>query len=73
MGVNSQLQPDPELEDGEAVAQAHVNAVAGACLAMGMRFAGTGDAQAKATLLDYVTTYLKHKMQAPDPFTGRVL
>lgn len=61
---------EPEQEDPEASAQAHINAVAGACLAMGMRFAGTADPAAKETLLRTVTTYLNHKMQAPDPNTG---
>ena len=69
-GVDKNLQPHPELEDGEAVAQAHVNAVAGACLAIGVRYAGTGSTQAKATLFEHVTAYLGHKMQAPDPFAG---
>ncbi len=68
--MDSNLQPDQDVEDGEAIAQAHVNAVAGACLAIGIRYAGTSDAQAKATLLEHVTTYLSHKMRAPDPFTG---
>lgn len=55
------------------MAQAHVNAVAGACLAVGIRYAGSGNAQAKATLLELVTTYLSYKMRAPDPFAGQDL
>lgn len=70
---NASETAEAEVEDPEAIAQAHVNAISGACLAMGIRFAGTGNNAATSTLLKYVEAYLKMKMQAPDPFTGRPL
>lgn len=64
-------QVEPQLEDPEAVAQAQVHAVSGACLAMGIRYAGTANPEARKTLLDHVSMYLKWKMRAPDPFAGK--
>ena len=57
-------------EDPEAVAQAHINAVTGACLAMGIRYAGTGDRQARAVLTRHALAFMEAKMKAPDPFSG---
>ena len=57
-------------EDPEAVAQAHINAVTGACLAMGIRYAGTGDRQARAVLTRHALAFMEAKMEAPDPFSG---
>lgn len=59
-------------EDPEAVAQAHVNAVTGACLSIGIRYAGTANRDACRTLTKYVEKFLKAKMQAPDPFSGEL-
>lgn len=60
-------------EDPEAVAQAHANTVTGACLSIGVRYAGTADPQAQATLTRYVEKFLRAKMDAPDPFSGSLL
>ena len=38
--------------DWEALALAHVNVLTGACMALGVRFAGTADAAAYETLTD---------------------
>jgi len=66
-GVRSEAQA----EDPEAIAQAHASAVTGACLAMGIRYAGSSSPDAKKTLVHYVDMFLKAKMAAPDPFSGR--
>jgi hypothetical protein len=65
------MRSEAQAEDPEAIAQAHASAVTGACLAMGIRFAGTSSPNAKKTLLHYVDSFLKEKMAAPDPFSGR--
>ncbi len=52
--------------DWEAVAQAHIHAVAGACLGMGIRFAGTGNAKAASVLRAHTIAFLEAKRTAPD-------
>ena len=59
--------------DAEALAQAHVHALTGACLAMGLRFAGTGDARAQVVLQSHAVSFLRAKSTAPDPATGAAL
>ncbi|GMH41655.1 hypothetical protein BSKO_09565 [Bryopsis sp. KO-2023] len=56
--------------DKEVIAQAHMNAVAGACLAMGLKYAGTADGSARATLHDFVLKFLKLKKEVPDSSAG---
>jgi anaphase-promoting complex subunit 1 len=56
--------------DVEALAQAHVNAVAGACLAMGIKYAGSANSGAQATLHEYAAYLLKAKNTAPDSSSG---
>ena len=55
--------PDGEI-DREALAQAHVNALAGACVAMGLRFAGTADPVAAASLRSLALRFLRMKSRA---------
>lgn len=56
--------------DTEAAAQAHINALAGACLALGIKFAGTGNVAARDLLHNYVLYFLSAKQIAPDPVSG---
>jgi anaphase-promoting complex subunit 1 len=51
--------------DGEALAAAHVNVRAGACLALGLRFAGTAHAGAVATLRRHAALFADLKRRAP--------
>ena len=64
------MRAETVAEDPEAIAQAHASAVTGACLAMGIRYAGSACPEARGTLLHYVNAFLKAKMAAPDPFSG---
>ncbi|PSC69420.1 anaphase-promoting complex subunit 1 isoform X2 isoform B [Micractinium conductrix] len=57
--------------DYEALAQAHTSVVAGACLAVGIRFAGSANAQAEALLRRYALYFLSAKQRAPEPGTGQ--
>ena len=66
----SQPASSSPLEDTEAVAQAHIYAVSGACLAMGIRYAGTGSDSAREVLHSYVMYFFNAKLQAPDPSQG---
>lgn len=65
-----ELDPFEPALDTEAAAQAHINALAGACLALGIKFAGTGDDRARALLHNYVLYFLSAKQRAPDPVSG---
>jgi len=56
--------------DVEAVAQAHCYALAGGCLAMGIRYAGTANLQAGEVLAGRCTYFLRHKTKAPDASAG---
>lgn len=51
-------EPLPEelasVVDRQTIRQAHANIVAGACLCLGLRFAGTADARARACVLKRV-------------------
>ena len=53
--------------------QAHCCCIAGACLAVGIRFAGSGNAGADALLRHYVRYFIKSKQAAPEPGTGVLL
>ena len=57
--------------DAEAAAQAHINALAGACLALGIKYAGTCHAAARDLLHNYVLYFLSAKQGAPDPVSGQ--
>lgn len=59
--------------DLEAIGQAHINAVAGACLSVGIKFAGSADAAAEKVLRHYVLYFLKAKQHAPDSASGEWL
>ena len=50
--------------DREAVAQSRVHALAGACVALGLRFAGTADADAAETLREMALRFLRLKSSA---------
>lgn len=56
--------------DLEAVGQAHISAVAGACLSIGIKYAGSADAAAEGVLRHYVLYFLKARLQAPDASSG---
>ncbi|KAG1677449.1 hypothetical protein FOA52_001904 [Chlamydomonas sp. UWO 241] len=53
-------------EDALSVTQAHIHATAGACLALGIKYAGTGDAAAHDTLRAVALRLLAAKKKAPD-------
>lgn len=59
--------------DLEAIGQAHISAVAGACLSIGIKFAGSANAAAEKVLRHYVLYFLKAKQQAPDSSAGKPL
>lgn len=46
--------------------QAHVKAMAGGCLALGLRYAGTHDSTAAATLRSQLQYFLACKKIVPD-------
>ena len=50
--------------DREALAQTHVHALAGACMALGLRFAGTADASARDALRSMLSRFLALKAAA---------
>lgn len=52
------------------IPQAHCHGVAGACLAIGLRNAGTADRQAMELLTSKCVYFLKHKAKAPDVSAG---
>lgn len=58
------------LLDHEALAAAHVAAVAGACMAIGFKHAGTGSAAAQALLSHYMLYLLEAKNAAADTLSG---
>lgn len=51
-------EPLPEelssVVDRQTIRQAHANIIAGGCLCLGLRYAGTADERAKATVLGRV-------------------
>ncbi|KAI5082088.1 hypothetical protein GOP47_0001831 [Adiantum capillus-veneris] len=57
--------------DMEALAHAHVNILAGACLSIGLRYAGTCSAEAQELLYQYTHYFLKEKRSAA-PVGGTV-
>jgi hypothetical protein len=57
-------------DGGYFAAQAHCNAVAGALLAIGMRFAGSANRSAQQLLHQYCLYFLKAKGKAPDVAAG---
>ncbi|KAK9828929.1 hypothetical protein WJX72_002853 [[Myrmecia] bisecta] len=56
--------------DTEALGQAHANAIAGACMAIGIKFAGSANAAAQEVLAHYVHYFLEAKQSAPDSAAG---
>ncbi len=50
--------------------QAHTACVAGVCLAVGIRFAGSANARAEALLRRYAQHLLAAKQRMPEPGTG---
>ncbi|CAM6126514.1 unnamed protein product [Calypogeia fissa] len=64
--VNSITQPEnseapPADADMEALAQAHVNILAGACLSIALRYAGTAKPEAEQLIRKYALYFLKEK------------
>lgn len=65
----SSKEGSPELPlnadaDLEALAQAHVNILAGACLSIGLRYAGTSSAEARQSLRHYALYFMNEKRAA---------
>ena len=56
--------------DREAIAQAHVHALAGACMSLGLRYAGTADATAAATLREMTLRFVRLKSRCKDGSHG---
>ena len=52
--------------DFEAVLQAHMNTLAGACMALGLKYAGSADQAAQETLAQACRRFLKLKQGAPE-------
>lgn len=59
--------------DLEALAQAHVSAVTGACLALGIRYAGSANPAARIVLTEKLRDMLVAKNAAPDSSGGEHL
>lgn len=59
--------------DLEALAQAHVNAITGACLALGIKYAGSASSGARTVLTDYLHYMLAAKKSAPDGSGGELV
>ncbi|KAJ0855851.1 putative anaphase-promoting complex subunit 1 [Helianthus annuus] len=57
-GLNSEMDDDSDDMDSEAIAKAYVNIVAGACISLGLRFAGTKDGSAHDLLYSYAVAFL---------------
>ena len=57
--------------DLDTLAQAHVFALAGGCLALGVRFAGSQDADLAAMLLGQLRYLLACKTLVPDGAAGK--
>lgn len=53
--------------DLQAVVQAHCFCIAGACLALGIRYAGTQDKAAASSLRKFVLYFLQSKKEASEP------
>lgn len=69
MFVSSKEDGSPELPlnadaDLEALAQAHVNILAGACLSIGLRYAGTASAEAQQSIRHYALYFMNEKRAA---------
>lgn len=74
--VDKFVGPDAEAaadEDTEAIAQAHINALAGACLAIGIKYAGSANAAACGLLTHYCAYFQRAKHRAPDSMSGDAL
>jgi anaphase-promoting complex subunit 1 len=56
--------------DYEALTQSHCACVAGACLAVGLRYAGSANARAEALLRAQAHAFLAAKQRASEPGTG---
>ncbi|KAL4443950.1 hypothetical protein ABPG75_011687 [Micractinium tetrahymenae] len=57
--------------DYEALTQAHCAVLAGACLAVGIRFAGSCNARAEELLRKYCSYFMAAKQRAPEPGAGQ--
>jgi hypothetical protein len=68
--VNSISHMGNEEIDYEALRQGYCNMIAGACLAMGLRYAGTADIKAKQTLSIYVRAFRRIRMKHQLSSTG---
>ncbi|KAI7741534.1 hypothetical protein M8C21_022341 [Ambrosia artemisiifolia] len=56
-GLNSEMDDSDDM-DSEAIVKAYVNIVAGACISLGLRFAGTKDGSAHDLLYSYAVAFL---------------
>ena len=57
--------------DHEALRQAHANIIAGACLAIGLRFAGTANKHAQDLLMHYIHYFAKARDESGGQWTLR--
>ncbi|XP_052742012.1 anaphase-promoting complex subunit 1 [Bicyclus anynana] len=53
------VKPTEDNIDYEAMNQAYCNIIAGACFTLGLRFAGSGDADARDAVLHFVSLFLR--------------
>lgn len=60
----------PKRVDAESAAQAHIAILAGGCLVLGLRFAGSQDAGAAAVIQQQLRHFLRCKALVPDAAAG---
>ncbi|XP_068629420.1 anaphase-promoting complex subunit 1 [Battus philenor] len=60
------FKPTDENIDYEAMNQAYCNIISGACFALGLRFAGSGDEDARDAVLHYVNLFLGSRRRLAD-------
>nr|XP_049700108.1 anaphase-promoting complex subunit 1 [Helicoverpa armigera] len=65
------VKPTEDNIDYEAMNQAYCNIIAGACFAMGLRFAGSGDEDAKDTVLHYAKLFITVGGKSVSELAGR--
>lgn len=68
---SGKLKGQEFVEDPEALVQAHIHALTGGLLALGLKFAGTRNENAQKILIQHIKIFMKAKLHAPDPFLGK--
>ena len=69
-GMPAEVDGHPHVVDRETLSQAYANITAGACFAVGLRFAGSGDQEAMKCLMHFATLFLS-AADDPLPLAGR--